>query len=169
MKPDELAEPWLRGPLPGASPFVAPLIRSFEMAREDLDHFTEGLTDAQVWTQTYGVNAVGRELKHIAGSVDRLMTYLEGGPLSAEQLAAMKEEEQPGGSLDALLARVKDSFARAEAIARALDPAKLAEPRAIGRKQLPTTAIGLVVHIAEHTQRHVGQTIRAATLARHTA
>ena len=48
---------------------------------------------------------------------------------------------------------------------RAIDPATLAEPRAVGRKQLPTTVIGLVIHIAEHTQRHVGQAIAAAKLA----
>jgi hypothetical protein len=162
----ELPEPWLRGPLAGVDPFLAPLIRSFQMAREDLERFTGGLTEAQVWAQPYGMNALGRELKHIAGSVDRLMTYLEGRALSAEQLAAMKEEEQPGGSLDALLGRVRESLARAEEAARVFDPGKLAEPRAIGRKQLPTTAIGLVVHVAEHTQRHVGQAIRAAALAR---
>jgi len=49
---------------------------------------------------------------------------------------------------------------------RSLDPARLADPRAVGRKQLPTTVIGLLIHIAEHTQRHVGQAISAAKLAR---
>jgi uncharacterized damage-inducible protein DinB len=57
-------------------------------------------------------------------------------------------------------------FRSAEAVIRALDPATLAEPRAVGRKQLPTTVIGLLVHIAEHTQRHVGQALSAAKLAR---
>jgi hypothetical protein len=42
---------------------------------------------------------------------------------------------------------------------------KLMEPRGIGRKQLPTTVIGLLVHICEHTQRHVGQAISAARWA----
>jgi uncharacterized damage-inducible protein DinB len=32
-------------------------------------------------------------------------------------------------------------------------------PIAIGRKHLPTTLAGLLVHAAEHTQRHVGQAI----------
>ena len=49
---------------------------------------------------------------------------------------------------------------------RALDPAHLTDPRGVGRKQLPTTVNGLLVHIAEHTQRHVGQAICAAKLAR---
>jgi hypothetical protein len=48
---------------------------------------------------------------------------------------------------------------------RALDPATLRDSRGVGRQQLPTTVIGLLVHIAEHTQRHVGQAISAAKLA----
>ena len=37
-------EPWLRGPLPGVDTFVAPLLYSFQMAREDLAKYTAGLT-----------------------------------------------------------------------------------------------------------------------------
>jgi hypothetical protein len=55
---------------------------------------------------------------------------------------------------------------RAEETIRSIDPATLAEPRAVGRKRLPTTVIGLITHIAEHTQRHLGQAISAAKLAR---
>jgi len=35
-------------------------------------------------------------------------------------------------------------------------------PIAIGRKRLHTTLAGLLVHAAEHTQRHVGQAITTA-------
>jgi hypothetical protein len=59
-----------------------------------------------------------------------------------------------------------EAFRRAELVIRALDPARLTEPRAVGRKHLPTTVIGLLTHIAEHTQRHVGQAISATKLAR---
>jgi uncharacterized damage-inducible protein DinB len=38
----------------------------------------------------------------------------------------------------------------------------LDSPIAIGRKRLPTTLAGLLVHAAEHTQRHVGQAITTA-------
>ena len=31
--------------------------------------------------------------------------------------------------------------------------------RYVGRKQMPTTIGGLLVHVADHTQRHVGQAI----------
>jgi uncharacterized damage-inducible protein DinB len=38
----------------------------------------------------------------------------------------------------------------------------LRDAREVGRRRLPTTVIGLLTHIAEHTQRHVGQAITAA-------
>jgi uncharacterized damage-inducible protein DinB len=43
----------------------------------------------------------------------------------------------------------------------------LPEPCGVGRKRLPTTVGGLLTHIAEHTQRHVGQAISAAKWAAH--
>ncbi len=161
-----MSEPWLSGSLKDVNPFVAPLLYSFQQAREDLARFTEGLTTAQIWERRAGANPVGREIRHIAGSLDRLMTYLEGRQLDERQLAELKSEAEPGASLQELLASMEEAFARAERTLRSLDPARLAEPRAVGRKQLPTTVIGLLVHIAEHTQRHVGQAIVAAKLAR---
>jgi len=50
-----------------------------------------------------------------------------------------------------------------------LDATRLTDAREIGRKRLPTTVLGLLTHIAEHTQRHVGQAISAAKLARASA
>jgi uncharacterized damage-inducible protein DinB len=163
---DAQPEPWLRGPLPGVDTLVAPLLYSFQMAREDLAKYTAGLTVEQIWATLHGFGSVGFHLRHIAGSTDRLMTYVSGGQLSSDQMAALKAEKEPGGTREELLAGIDQAFASAEAVARALDPARLADPRGVGRKQLPTTVIGLLVHIAEHTQRHVGQAISAAKLAR---
>ena len=81
-------------------------------------------------------------------------------------MAALQREHQPGASLDQLLAALDSSFQHAEAVVRSLNAANLSEPREVGRKRLPTTVIGLLTHIAEHTQRHVGQAISAAKLAR---
>jgi uncharacterized damage-inducible protein DinB len=68
-------------------------------------------------------------------------------------------------SREELLDAMNKAFLDAEAAIRAIDPATLAEPRTVGRKRLPTTVIGLLTHLAEHTQRHVGQAIAAAKLA----
>jgi hypothetical protein len=162
----DLPEPWLRGPIVGLSPLVAPILYAFQQAREDLARFTEGLTTAQIWARPHGFGPVGFHLRHIAGSVDRLMTYLEGRLLDEAQMAELKAEMEPGATREELLAAVETAFLRAEATVRAIDPATLAQPRGVGRKQLPTTVIGLLTHIAEHTQRHVGEAISAAKLSR---
>jgi uncharacterized damage-inducible protein DinB len=161
-----LPEPWLRGPIPGISPLIAPVLYSFQQAREDLAKHTEGLTDDQTWARPFGLAPVGFHLQHITGSVDRLTTYLLGTQLDDAQMAALNSETKPGEPLTKLLAQVNELLARAEKQIKSIDPANLAEPRAVGRQQLPTTVIGLLIHVAEHTQRHVGQAIGAAKLAR---
>jgi uncharacterized damage-inducible protein DinB len=161
-----MTEPWMRGPIDNVSPLLAPVLYSFQQAREDLAAHTTGLTLEQTWAKPFGFGSVGFHIRHIAGSVDRLITYLQGRELTGEQLAALKAEAEPGPSIDELLKAMDASFRSAEAIIRAIDVNALTEPRTIGRKQLPTTVNGLLVHIAEHTQRHVGQTISAAKLAR---
>src|ERR1700720_2403003 len=151
-----LPEPWMRGPIPGVDALLAPLLYSFQMAREDLARWTEGLTASQIWATPHGFGSGGFHLRHIAGSTDRLMTYVKGQQLSEVQLAVLKAEKEPGASREILLAGLNGAFGNAEAVVRSLNPAQLAEPRAVGRKQLPTTVIGLLVHLAEHTQRPVG-------------
>ena len=158
-------EPWLRGPIPGLHPLLAPILYSFLQAREDLGHYTEGLTTDQLWASPHGFGSVGFHLRHIAGSTDRLITYLQKRPLSREQMAALGAEKEPGASREQLLASVDRAFSEAEAVVRGLDAGCLAEPRSVGRKHLPTTVAGLLTHIAEHTQRHVGQVISAAKWA----
>jgi hypothetical protein len=49
---------------------------------------------------------------------------------------------------------------------RTLGSAELAAPRVVGRKELPTALGGLLVHVADHTQRHVGQAITTPKLVR---
>jgi DinB superfamily len=145
---------------------LAPALFVFRQTREDLAVHTANLSAEQVWVQPYGLAPLGFHLRHIAGSVDRLTTYLEGQQLDDAQMKALAAEMEPGASLDDLLADVDRALVRAEAVIHAIDPGVFAEPRWVGRKQLPTTVIGLVVHIAEHTQRHLGQAISAAKLAR---
>ncbi|HJT89394.1 MAG TPA: DinB family protein [Bryobacteraceae bacterium] len=161
-----LPEPWLRGPLAGVNPLLAPILYTFQQAREDLDRFTQALTDQQIWAAPHGFGSVGFHLRHIAGSTDRLFTYLQGRELTTAQMSTLSaEHERHGPGRTALLAAMDQAFRIAEAIVRQIDPARLAEPRAVGRQRLPTTVIGLLTHIAEHTQRHVGQAISAARLA----
>ena len=96
-----------------------------------------------------------------------MIGYVQGKQLTHEQLAALAAEHEPGASRAALLADLDRVFREAEAVVRQIEPSTLAEPRQVGSQRLPTTVIGLVTHIAEHTQRHVGQAISAAKLAQH--
>jgi uncharacterized damage-inducible protein DinB len=156
----------MRGPIEGVPTLLAPILYSFQQAREDLARYTEGLTAEQVWATPHGFGSVGFHLRHIAGSTDRLITYLEGLQLSETQLDFLRREHDPGASLEELMEAMKAVFQRAEVVVRGLDVAGIADSREVGRKKLPTTVIGLLTHIAEHTQRHVGQAISAAKLAR---
>jgi uncharacterized damage-inducible protein DinB len=163
---DGLPEPWLRGPISGMDPRIAPILFAFQQARENLSKCTTGLTDEQIWASPHGFGSVGFHLRHIAGSTERLMAYLQGRELTDAQMEALRRESDGRGpGRDALLSELDRVFQAAEAVVRSIDPATLAEPRTVGRKRLPTTVIGLLTHIAEHTQRHVGQAISAAKWA----
>jgi uncharacterized damage-inducible protein DinB len=163
---DQLPEAWMRGPIPGIHPLIAPSLYGFQQAREDLAKHTEGLTTDQIWVRPHGFGSVGFHLRHIAGSTDRLATYLEGKQLSKDQMEFLRREHEPGASREELLAEIGAAFQRVETLAHSIEPERLSEPREVGRKRLPTTVLGLLTHIAEHTQRHVGQAISAAKLAR---
>jgi hypothetical protein len=158
-----IPEPWLRGPIPGVHPLIAPILHAFQQVREDLRKFTEGLTPEQLWASPHGFGSVGFQIRHIAGSTERLMSYLQNRQLTAEQLEAMRDEEMPlGVHVEELLAILDKALGAAGEVVRGIDPATLTEPRAVGRKKLPTTVIGLLTHIAEHAQRHVGEAICAS-------
>ena len=161
-----MTEPWLRGPIPDVHPLLSPVLRSFEQAREDLTRYSEGLTTEQIWARPHGFGSVGFHIRHITGSVDRLTTYLEQRSLSPEQLSTLKSEMEPGATREELLAELEAGLRGAEHVLRSVDLSRLSDTRTVGRQNLPTTVIGLLVHIAEHTQRHVGQAISAAKLAR---
>jgi uncharacterized damage-inducible protein DinB len=159
-------EPWMRGPLSGIEPLVQPLFFSFTQVREDLARHTAGITQDQLWRRTGPLPSLGFHLRHISGSVDRLTAYLMNESLTADQLTFLKEESTPGATLNELLAAIDATLKATEGRLRTIDPVAIHQPRYIGRKRLPTTVLGLLVHIAEHTQRHLGQAITSAKLAR---
>jgi len=49
---------------------------------------------------------------------------------------------------------------------RALAGVDLEQARKVGKKELPTSVGGLLVHCADHTSRHVGQVVTTAKLVR---
>lgn len=163
--PTPYTEPWLRGTYTEVPAAARAVLHALDLALDDLSKWTEGLTDAEIHAQPLGLPSVAFHLRHIARSIDRILTYAEGEQLSAEQLAALKSEQDGEGNrepLSALLAEVENAFARAGERIRVLATANLDTPRFVGRKQLPTSIGGALVHVADHTQRHVGQAVTTA-------
>jgi hypothetical protein len=161
-----MSEPWLSGPRVGIDPLVAPLFYCFAQTRQELGLHTEGLTPDDLWSRPFGTAPAGFHIRHIGGAAERLSTYLCGDQLSEAQLIDLRSEAQPGATREQLLQELDKQLSRCEQLVRAIDPSRLREPREVGRKRLPTTVIGLIVHIAEHTQRHLGQAITTIKLVR---
>lgn len=159
-----MSEPWLAGPIPNLDTLLAPLFYSFEQTRQELDQHTAGLTPEHLWERPHGLTPIGFHIRHIGGTADRLLTYIQGRMLSDQQLAALKAELDPGASRDDLLNAMRQQLAVCEDYVRTIDPATLRDPRGVGRKQLPTTVHGLIVHLCEHTFRHLGQAITTIKL-----
>jgi uncharacterized damage-inducible protein DinB len=92
------------------------------------------------------------------------MTYAEGNPLSKEQLEALSQEGKGFPSREEILTEFKAALVRAIERLHGLEGVDLAEPRGLGRAAIPTSVGGILIHIAEHTQRHIGQAITTAKL-----
>jgi hypothetical protein len=158
------SEPWLRGTLTEVPAVLRAVLHALELAREDTDRCCAQLTDTELHARPFGLAPVSFHLRHIARSIDRLLTYVEGHRLSGEQLAVLNSEMDVVSTRDELLAELHRALAGAESRIRALDTSILEDVRKVGRLQLPSTVAGLLVHIADHTQRHVGQAVTTSKI-----
>lgn len=155
-------EPWLRGTLLELPTEQRAVLHALELAREDIERWCNGLSDEELQARPHGLPPVSFQLRHIVGSLDRLLTYAEGGSLSEEQKRQLSAEMDSSGHKAEILAEFQRGLTTAEARIRRIDPARWPEARVVGRKQLPTSVAGLLIHCADHTQRHVGQTVTTA-------
>jgi uncharacterized damage-inducible protein DinB len=155
-------EPWMRGTHAEVPAVGRAILHAFDLALDDLTKWTDGLTDAEAHEHPLGLTSVAYHLRHIARSTDRLLSYAEGNQLSAEQLTALKAEQSGEESLAALLSEVEVSFSNAADRVRVLATANFNTFCGVGRKQLPTSIGGALIHVADHTQRHVGQVVTTA-------
>lgn len=157
-------EVWLRGPIPGVSPFLQPVAHALLQAVEDVRRTVDPLPVDQLWVRPGGAPSVGFHVRHATGSLDRLFTYARGEALSAEQREFLENEAEPGDPAAVLVLEFERQVERALAQLRATPESTLTETRGVGRLQIPSTVLGLLVHTAEHTQRHVGQIITTAKI-----
>ena len=84
--------------------------------------------------------------------------------LSGEQLDALRQESQPDASSQSLFDELSAALGRGANASARWQNSDLEQPRSVGKKALPTTLGGLLVHVADHTQRHVGQAITTAKI-----
>jgi len=154
-----MVEPWLRGTLTEVDAVRRGVLHALELAREDVARWSADLSDAELNSEPLGLPSVGWQMRHIVRSLDRLLTYAEGQQLSAEQMGALKTEVDANASRENLFAEFEAGIASAMERVRAFVPESYGEVRGVGRKMLPTMVGGLLVHCADHTQRHVGQAV----------
>jgi uncharacterized damage-inducible protein DinB len=164
MKKAMTSEPWLRGTHTEIPAVLRAIVHALELCQEDIEHWCAPLDAEALNARPAGVAPVAFHLRHIARSLDRLLTYAEGEQLSAEQLAALRTEIDPAAEPSALFQEFRTGIAAAMRRIRAFAGADLEQPRAVGRNALPTTVGGLLVHCADHTQRHTGQAITTAKI-----
>jgi uncharacterized damage-inducible protein DinB len=166
MSGERPPEPWLRGTLRDVPAVARAVLHALELAEEDLIEWCRMLGDHQLNARPGGVASVAFQIRHIARSVDRLLTYAEGKKLNVLQIAGLRSEMSAEARTEEVFEELHAAIEKAAMRIRVLATADLEAPRAVGSRELPTTLGGLLVHVADHTQRHVGQAITTAKLVR---
>ena len=165
----QTTEVWLRGPLPGIPALLQPVAHALVQAREEVHGICEGVTESVLWVRPHDLASIGFHLQHLRGVLDRLATYARNEPLTDAQLTALRAEgADPAGTLT--VAALLASFdAQVDAMLLQLQhtpESSLLDFRGVGRAGLPSNVLGLLVHAAEHTMRHVGQLLVTARVLR---
>ena len=157
-------EVWLRGPLPDYIDELQPVAHSLLQVHEELAA-AAALSAERLWARPGGAASIGFHLKHLAGSLDRLLTYAAGRQLNAAQQEHLsREEEQTDESAETLVRLAQSAIDRALTYVRTTPLCTLDEGREVGRGRLPSTVLGLLFHAAEHAQRHSAQIITTAKI-----
>jgi uncharacterized damage-inducible protein DinB len=157
-------EPWLRGSLTDVPVLARAVLHALALAAEDIERWCGSLTDDELNARPAGIASVAFHIRHIVRSADRLLTYADGRQLSSEQIVALKTELDSGAIREKLFEEFRAGIESAATRVRAFNPAQFDEPRKVGKQQLPTTVGSLLIHVADHTQRHVGQAITTAKI-----
>ena len=161
-------EAWLSGKLDGFSPLMMPAAHALRQAITDLKKSAADLTEEELLAKPNGAASVAFHLRHIAGSIDRLLTYAKNENLSEAQFEFLKKEtlESSESNAEELVDQAVLSIENALEFCRTISEEILLDERTVGRKRLPTNVFGLLFHIAEHTARHVGQIITTERIVR---
>jgi uncharacterized damage-inducible protein DinB len=161
-------EVWLRGPVDGVPASLQPVAHALLQALEDAERLTADLQPRELWLTPGGAASVGFHLRHMTGSLDRLLTYARGEMLTQHQRADLAAEQEPASdtSLQELIERLRSMTRQALAQLRSTSEDDLVAHRAVGRLSYPSTVRGLLYHAGEHSARHAGQISTTVILLR---
>lgn len=158
-------EYWMRGPVEGITPYLQPVAHALLQARKEVNELLVDFPEDKLWIKPEGLASVGFHLQHLRGVLDRLFAYARNEALTEEKLTQLREEGIPSTqSIPDLLSAFNQQVDTALGQLRETSADALLMPRGIGRKQIPTTVLGLLFHAAEHTMRHTGQLLVTAKL-----
>lgn len=159
MSLTKLSEVWLRGAIENIPALLQPVAHTLFQAQEEVNYIMKNFPGPKLWEKPAGVASVGFHLQHLTGVLDRLFTYAKGESLSEQQLNYLNNEAKQSDniSITKLLEQFNKQIDFSLKQLSETDIEILTEYRSVGRKQLPSTVIGLLFHAAEHTMRHTGQ------------
>ncbi len=157
-----LSEPefWLRGPVPAIPPLLQPVAHALLQAAEEVAALLADFPADRLAERPLGLASVGFHLRHLTGVLDRTFTYARSEVLTPAQLAYLAAETDPptySGAVTELVTAFQQQVESALHQLKNTPDNTLNDWRGVGRAQLPSTVLGLLVHAAEHTMRHVGQ------------
>mgnify|MGYP001601180289 CR=1 FL=1 len=151
-------EVWLTGPVNDVPALLQPVAHALLQARNEVNELMENFPDELLWKQVAGMASAGFHLQHLTGVLDRLFTYAKGAALNEDQLKYLTVEGKDNGeNVKALLNAFNTQIDRSIDQLKQIPESRLTEPRGVGRAQLPSTVIGLLVHSAEQTMRQTVQ------------
>ena len=158
MEKQEKREVWQRGPIENIPALLQPVAHALLQSREEVNELMRDFPASLLWNKPAGVAAVGFHLQHLTGVLDRLFTYAKGEQLNKAQLSFLAKEGKPVEiAVQTLVQQFNNQVEQSLAQLSTTNEQILTETRGVGRAQIPSTVIGLFVHSAEHTMRHIGQ------------
>jgi DinB superfamily len=145
-----------------------PVVHSLLQVREEIVSIGATVPGELFWENPGGAASIGFHLLHLAGSLDRLLTYARGEQLNDRQRSALEAEDtlrvhEPPAPL---IRRATEAIDAALEQVRSTPVETLGQDRGVGRAALPSTVRGLLFHAAEHAQRHAAQIVTTAKIAR---
>ena len=156
---EKKSEAWLSGPIEGVPALLQPVAHALKQSNEEIHAMLKDFPDGKLWEKPADVASAAFHIQHIPGVLDRLFSYSKGLPISNAQLKYLSEEglEVAGITKEQLLENLTNKINESVEYLKTVNPDALTEIRTVGRKNVPSTVLGLLFHAAEHTMRHTGQ------------